>query len=337
VTHVLICPDKFKGSATAQVVADALAEGILSVGPHTVETLPLADGGDGTLAVLLAAAGVIARTALVTGPDGNPVAAQWGLLPNGTAIVEMAQASGLALLQGQLRPMDATTAGTGELILRAAREGATRCIVAVGGSATTDGGLGALDVLGWSLQGLEVVVACDVTTTFVDAAAVFGPQKGADPVQVRLLTERLERLAERYLHEQSVDVRTVPGGGAAGGLAGGLVALGATIVPGFDFIATELGLDAALDRASVVITGEGRFDHTSFLGKPAGGVIKRCRSRSLPVSVVCGAADMHDPDVHAAGVRIDQLIDHTADVQIAINDPLPVLRHIGMLLARSWA
>jgi glycerate 2-kinase len=338
VAHVLICPDKFKGSATAQAVAEAVAAGIRDVGTHTTELLPLADGGDGTLAVLMAAAGAQVRQAVVTGPDGKPVTAEWGLLSNGTAIVEMAQASGLALLGGQLRPLDATTAGTGELIRLAADVGATRCIVAVGGSATTDGGLGALDTLAWSLHGLEVVVACDVTTTFVDAASVFGPQKGANPDQVVVLTQRLEHLADRYLHELSVDVRTIPGSGAAGGLAGGLVALGATIVPGFAFIAAELGLDAALDRASVVITGEGRFDHTSFLGKPVGGVIERCRARNMPVSVVCGVADLDDPQVQAArvaGVRIEQVVNRAPDLASAISDPLPLLRRIGTLLAQA--
>ena len=160
------------------------AAGIL----NTVE-LPLADGGEGTLDALLAACGGQAFQARVTGPDGEQTAARWGLLPDGVAVVEMAQASGLALVRGRNDPLTATTRGTGELIAIAATSGATSAIVGVGGSATVDGGRGALEELGWKLP-LPVVVACDVATHFLDAARVFGPQKGADPAAVGVLTRR---------------------------------------------------------------------------------------------------------------------------------------------------
>jgi len=143
-----------------------------------------------------------------------------------------------------------------------------------GGSASTDGGLAALEVLGWSLAGLDVTVACDVETVFVDAAKVFGPQKGASDAQVGLLGRRLELLAQQYQARTGVDVRGLPGGGAAGGLAGGLVAIGARLEPGFDVVANAAGLDAALDRADLVVTGEGRLDATSFGGKVVGQVLE---------------------------------------------------------------
>jgi glycerate 2-kinase len=336
--RVLICPDKFKGSATADEVASAIADGLRSevAKDFTVKSLPLADGGDGTLDVLAQQAGSRVFTTDVTGPLGDRVTAQWGMLADGTAIVEMAKASGLALVTGPLRACDATTFGTGELIMHAIRAGATRCIVAVGGSATTDGGLGALEALEWSLHGLPVVVASDVTTTFVDAASVFGPQKGASPEEVTALVQRLEQLADRYEHKLSVDVRCVPRSGAAGGLAGGLYAIGAELVSGFDMVAELVGLDDHLDWADLVITGEGRFDATSFLGKPVGGIIARCGERSLPVVVVCGSSDSAaDCEAAKRAAAIHQLIDLQPDAEIAIAHPGPLLQELGRRIGRS--
>ncbi len=340
--RVLICPDKFKGSATAQTVADALAAGIRldTDQHHEIHTLPLADGGDGTLEVLMVRPGSSLYTSTVTGPLGDPVVAEWGMLPDGTAVVEMAKASGLTLVSGDLRAVDATTYGTGELILEAVRAGARRCIVAVGGSATTDGGLGALDALSWSSHGMDVVVASDVTTRFVDAAAVFGPQKGASPSDVALLTERLESLAERYVRELSVDVRNVLRSGAAGGLAGGLHALGASLVGGFEMVAELVGLDAALSSADLVITGEGQFDATSFLGKPVGGILERCAGTEQPVVVVCGRSDSSGLKALnglslTSAPTVYQLIDLTDDVQLAISQPAPLLTRIGRQIAHD--
>jgi glycerate 2-kinase len=324
--RVLICPDKFKGSATAFEVGTAVRSGLRAAGVTESTVLPLADGGDGTLTVLLEHAGVAPRRDTVTGPHGRPVDAQWGLLPDGTAIIEMAQASGLALMGSSLDPIGATTRGTGELMLLAARAGATRCIVAVGGSATTDGGLGALDALEWSLHGMDVVVATDVTTLFVDAATVFGPQKGADAAQVSVLTARLEALADRFVDERGVNVRTVPGSGAAGGLAGGLFALGASIVGGFEMVANQVGLDDALMVCTQVITGEGRLDATSFVGKPVGEVTLLATRLGIPLHVVCGAAELITDDRFAS---VHQLIDEAPSVDEAIRNPLPYLERIG--------
>lgn len=270
----LACPDKFRGTLTAAEAADAMAAGLAAAGFAEVRRLPLADGGEGTLDALVAARGGSIRTAQVTGPLGEPVEAEWALLPDGTAVVEMARASGLDLVAGRNDPLRASTRGTGELIAAAARAGARRIIVGVGGSATTDGGLGAVDALGWSLGGLDVTVACDVATKFLDAATVYAPQKGATEAQVSLLTRRLRRLAEEYERRTGVDVTELEGGGAAGGLAGGLAAIGATLEPGFEVVAQAAGLEDALEDVDLVVTGEGKLDPTSFEGKVVGGVLE---------------------------------------------------------------
>jgi glycerate 2-kinase len=285
-TRAICCPDKFRSTLTAAAAAEAMASGLRDAGIEDTRTCPLADGGEGTLDALLAALGGERRSARVTGPLGDPVEADWGLLPDGTAVVEMAQASGLALTGGANDPIAATTRGTGELIALAARSGARNILVGVGGSATTDGGRGALEALGWTLPA-PVTVACDVETRFLNAAGVYGPQKGAAPEEVELLTERLARLAETYRERAGVDVRLVPGSGAAGGLAGGLAALGAELRPGFEVVAEAVGFQNALAGADLVLTGEGRFDSTSLAGKVVGGVLAAVPGRVRCV-VICG-------------------------------------------------
>ena len=272
-THAVVCPDKFRGSLSASAAAAAMAEGLRRGGIDAVTAVPLADGGEGTLDALLDAVGGSRRTVLVTGPLGEPVQAEWAVLRGGVAVVEMARASGLALVEGRNDPLRASSRGTGELIAAAARSGARRIIVGVGGSASTDGGLGAVDALAWSLPAIEVTVACDVTTPFLDAARVYGPQKGASNAQISLLGRRLQRLAEEYESRTGVDVRAIEGGGAAGGLAGALGALGAKLERGFDVVASAAGLGDALEGAALVVTGEGKLDSTSLVGKVVGGVL----------------------------------------------------------------
>ena len=247
---------------------------------RAVGALPLADGGEGTLDAL----GGANRTTVVAGPLGGPVEAGWRL-EGGVAVIEAARASGLSLAGGAKRndPVNATTRGTGELISAALAAGAREVIVAVGGSATTDGGLGAVEALGDEPFRVPVRVACDVQTLFVDAAAVFAPQKGASPAQVEQLSQRLAELARRY-----GAAAALPASGAAGGLAGGLAYLGAELVPGFDLVAAHAGLEAALERVELVVTGEGRLDRTSFEGKVVGGVIAACRRRGVPAVVIAG-------------------------------------------------
>ncbi len=285
--RALCAPDKFRGTLSAPEAAAALAAGARAAGVEHAVELPLADGGEGTLDALLAARGGERRTASVTGPLGGTVEAAWGLLPDGTAVVELAQASGLALVAGRNDPVAATTRGVGELILVAAAAGARAVLLGVGGSATTDGGLGAAEALGWRLP-LPVVVACDVATPFLEAARVYGPQKGASPEQVELLGRRLASLAARYRAATGIDVTALPGGGAAGGSAGGLAALGAELRPGFAVVARAAGFEAELARADAVLTGEGRLDGTSLAGKVVGEVLRAAEQRGMPAGVVAG-------------------------------------------------
>lgn len=287
--RVVAAVDKFRGTASAAEVAAAIGHACWELGHDCVE-FALADGGEGLLDVL----GGANRTTTVTGPLGDTVDAPWRL-HRGTAVIEMALASGLMLAGGAAGndPMTASTVGTGQLIDAAVTAGAKRIIVGLGGSATTDGGLGAIEAIPSlpRLKAVELLIACDVTTRFVDAAAVFGPQKGATPAQVRMLTNRLEQLADRYRRDLGVDVRELDGSGAAGGLAGALAAAGGRIVPGFELVADELDLDDALEGADLVITGEGHLDAQSFAGKVVGGVSELGRARGIEVVAIVGIAD----------------------------------------------
>lgn len=286
---VVAAVDKFRDSATAAEVAAAIGHACWELDVECDE-IPLADGGDGLLDVL----GGPNRTTVVTGPLGDPVEAAWRLHQR-TAVIEMARASGLTLAGGRdgNDPMGATTTGVGELIEQALTAGVDRIVVGLGGSATTDGGFGAIRAIParTRLRGVELLVGCDVTTRFTDAATVFGPQKGATPAQIAMLTGRLERLAQMYLDEYGVDVRELPGAGAAGGLAGGLAALGGRLVPGFELVADEVDLYDRVPGADLVITGEGHLDAQSFEGKVVGGVAELAAELGVDVLVVCGDAD----------------------------------------------
>jgi glycerate kinase len=290
VMRVVAAPDKLRGTASAAEVAGAIARAAERLG-WACDQVPLADGGEGTLAVL----GGANRSTVVTGPLGEPVEAAWRLQGR-TAVIEMAEASGLARAGGPHGndPVAASTAGTGELIVAALDAGATRVLVGVGGSATTDGGLAALRAMHplGRLKGVDLIVACDVRTGFVDAAEVFAPQKGATPAQVKLLRRRLERLVQVYLDEHGVDVRALPGAGAAGGLAGGLAAAGGRLVSGFELVADELELYDRLEGADLVITAEGFLDAQSFEGKVVGGVAELAGQAGVPV--VANAGEVFD-------------------------------------------
>jgi glycerate kinase len=284
--RVVAAPDKLRGTATARDAAAAMARAARDAGWRCDE-VPMADGGEGTLDAL----GGPNRTTVVTGPLGAPVDAPWRL-DGRTAVIEMARASGLELAGGAERndPVAASTQGTGELIAAALDAGATRVIIGVGGSASTDGGLAALRALHplGRLRGVELLVACDVRTGFVDAAAVFAPQKGATTAQVELLRRRLDRLAQVYLDEHGVDVRDLPGAGAAGGLAGGLAAAGARLVSGFDLVADEVQLDERIEGADLVLTAEGFLDAQSFEGKVVGGVAALAAAATVPLVAIAG-------------------------------------------------
>ena len=283
-----MAPDKFRGTASAPQAVAALTAGLQALG-HEAIACPLADGGEGLLEVL----GGAHRITTVTGPLGDPVEAAWRFVGR-SAVIEMALASGLGLVGGAEHndAVAASTFGTGELLSAALEAGAKKIVVGLGGSATTDGGLGALRALEplHRLRGVELNVACDVGVRFVQAAQILGPQKGATPSQVKLLERRLERLLQVYENDYGVQVGDLVGGGAAGGLAGGLACLGASLLSGFDLVSDYLGLDELIESADLVITGEGFLDAESFEGKVVGGVTDLANQLDVPVVAVVGEA-----------------------------------------------
>ncbi|HEY2637179.1 MAG TPA: glycerate kinase [Solirubrobacteraceae bacterium] len=308
--RLLVAPDSFKGTLSAPEVAAALVRGAASAGA-TTQALPIADGGEGTLDALAAALDASLRSADVEDPLGRPITARWALA-GATAIVEMAEASGLGrVAEGERDAWAASTRGTGQLLLAAARSGAQEILVGVGGSATTDGGLGAVRAVeeGGGLGEARVVVLCDVSTPFERAAEVFAPQKGAGPDQVEALTQRLHEIAAGYFR----DPRGNPMTGAAGGLSGGLwAALGARLEPGARFVLDRVGFDAALAGAAAVLTGEGRLDAQTLQGKAAGEVAVRGRRAGVPVHAVVGANALEEAEAERLGlasVRVAGTVD----------------------------
>jgi glycerate 2-kinase len=285
---VLVAPDSFKGTFTAAAVAEAVGDGLREAG-RPVDLCPVADGGEGTLEALRPVFGGELRSVRVHGPLGRPLDASFLLSDDGrTAIVETAAASGLGLVARRLRdPFAASTAGTGVLIAAAAAAGARTVLLGVGGSATTDGGVGAVDAIesAGGLGEARLIVLCDVRTPFEDAARVFGPQKGADPDGVKRLTARLHRQARRMAR----DPRGIEMTGAAGGLSGGLwAAFGAELVGGAAFVLDAVEFDRRMREARAVITGEGRLDQQSLVGKLVSEIATRARQRGVPCDAVCG-------------------------------------------------
>jgi len=359
--RVVLAPDSFKGSATATEVAAALADGWRSRRPgDDVVTLPIADGGEGTLDVFAAAVpGARRRTLRVTGPDGRWHDGEWLALPGGAAVVELARVSGLPLMRAA-DPLGAQTIGVGQALAAALADGTREILVALGGSASTDGGTGALTALGArfldaggaalppgggslvrlatvDLTGLAAVppggVRClvDVDAPLVGhagAAAVFGPQKGASPDDIVRLDQGLRRLAGLLGGAPGS-----PGAGAAGGTAYGLAAAwGAELVPGVATIAEVAGLPAAVADADWLITGEGRFDRTSLSGKVVGGVVALARAAGVPVLVAAGQIDAPRPEGVVAAVALAAL---AGGAEPAIADPHRWLHAAGAHLAEA--
>jgi glycerate kinase len=294
---ILVAPDSFKGTISAADVAHAVAAGLEAAGAE-VDRCPIADGGEGTLAALAPPLGAELRAATVADPLGREIQAAFAVSASrrGHApvigIVETAAASGLSLLaESERDAIAATSFGTGQLILAAVDAGAELVYVGVGGSATTDGGAGAIRAIreAGGLRGARLVVLCDVRTGYEDAARVFGPQKGASESDVRKLTKRLHRLARAFAR----DPRGVPMTGAAGGLSGGLWAqFAAELVPGAAFILDAIGFDSRLRAARAVITGEGKLDAQSLAGKAAAEVATRARQTGVPCFAVVGRSEL---------------------------------------------
>ena len=319
----LVAPDSFKGTFSAAAVAEAMARGVSSTGagsssPPVIDQCPVADGGEGTAEVLMKALGGRYVAAAASDPLGRRFEAGFVLLGDErTAVVETATASGLTLVsEGERDAVAASTAGTGELIVAAARAGATRILLAVGGTATSDGGRGAIRTIesGGGLHEAELIILADVETAFEDAAIVFGPQKGASPADVELLTDRLVETADGLPRSPLGMARL----GAGGGIAGGLWASsGAEVVSGADYVLETIDFDRRLSRAECVLVGEGQLDHQSLGGKIVGNILERAKQETVPCHAIVGRCQLSDEEIQQAGFASVQTASTLEEIEAA--------------------
>jgi glycerate 2-kinase len=359
--RVVVAPDKFKGSLTAREAADAIVSGLRDAWGDGFDAtvIPLADGGDGTVAAFLEN-GATPQHVRTVNATGAPVDVTYARLDS-TAIIETSSASGLAQLGSALAPRRATTYGTGLLIADALDRGAVRIVLGLGGSATTDGGAGALAALGvrflddraavlepspaalarvaWidvrgldpRLAGVSLEIACDVDNPLLGphgAAAVYGPQKGAGPDDVSFLDHVLKRLADVAATASGRDLRAIPGAGAAGGLGWGLATFaGGHLVRGFDVVAELAGLAEALQGAALCVTGEGRIDMQSLAGKVVTGVASFAHVAGVAVLAIGGTVeDAAERALRERGVACIALVDDLADRERAMRDAPALIR-----------
>ncbi|MFI9154394.1 glycerate kinase [Streptomyces sp. NPDC053367] len=371
--RVLVAADKFKGSLTAVQVAERVTAGLRRVVPGLeVEALPVADGGDGTVAAAVAA-GFERRVVRVSGPLGDEVTAAFALR-EGTAVVEMAEASGLQRLpEGVFAPLTASTYGSGELLRAALDAGARTIVFGVGGSATTDGGAGMLAALGARfldasgepvppgggglaslasadlsgldprLDGVELVLASDVDNPLTGpkgAPAVYGPQKGASPQDVATLDAALAHFAEVLegaVGTEAAEFAQAPGAGAAGGVGYGAMLVGARFRPGIEVMLDVLGFAPALERATLVITGEGSLDEQTLHGKAPAGVAAAARAADKEVVAVCGRLALAPEALGRAGIRrAYPLTEVEPDVAKCIAEAGPILETVAESIARDF-
>ena len=369
--RVVVASDKFKGTLTSAEVADAVGAGVRRACPGaTVHAVPVADGGDGTLAAAVAA-GYTLVPVVASGPTGEPVRSGYARQGD-TAVVELADVSGLVRLPGgRPAPLTATSYGVGELIAAAVDAGCTRIVLGIGGSASTDGGAGLVQalmtkhptttagvaeqgiacsptpkVVAARLRGARVVVACDVDNPLTGprgAAAVYGPQKGATPEQVAELDARLGRWADLVAEQTGADLRDTPGAGAAGGVGfAALALLGAELRPGIDLVLEMVRFREQLDGADLVVTGEGARDEQTLHGKAVVGVAAATRAlgsrtpggSGIPVVAVCGVNGLSPDQLREAGVSAAYaLTDVEPDVRRCIAEPRPLLEQLGERIA----
>lgn len=335
---ILLVPDSFKGTLSSRQVCQVMAGQLRRFFPQAqVKSIPVADGGEGSVEAFLAAAGGERRMLTVTGPFGEPVEAFYGILGDGrTAVIEMAACAGLPLAEGRLNPERATTYGVGELLLAAKEAGCTKAILGLGGSCTNDGGAGAAAALGakftradgtafiptggtlgeiaaldvspvaQALQGMELTAMCDIDNPLygeAGAAAVFAPQKGADAAMVARLDAGLRHLGQVSARCLGRDFSHLPGAGAAGGLGFGMAAFcGAQLRMGIDAVLDAVGFDSLLPGTDVVFTGEGKIDSQSARGKVVSGVAARCRKAGVPVVAVVGQIDQGFEEMYQQGL-----------------------------------
>jgi glycerate 2-kinase len=336
---VVIASDSFKGCCTSMEAADSFEKGILKVCPNAkIVKIPVADGGEGTVHALVSGLGGRFRQIDVTGPLGEKVSAQYGIIDETIAVMEMSAASGLTLVPSDKRnPLNTTSFGTGEMIRDALRIGCKKIFIGIGGSATNDGGLGMAQALGISftnkdgkelgfggielgelekidltridrhLSDCEIITLCDVSNPLcgkTGASYVYGPQKGASDSDVSFLDENLKHFAEVIKKHTDKDVINVPGAGAAGGLGAGLMAFcNAALKPGIETILDFVHLETHLEHADLVITGEGKIDGQSAFGKVPVGVAKMAKKYSVPVVAIVGSIGEGAEAVYANGIH----------------------------------
>ena len=337
---IILAPDSFKGNLTSLEVAIAFEKGIKRVLPRAnCIKIPMADGGEGTVQSLIDGIGGEIIRKRVIGPIGQKVFARYGLLSNGTAVIEMAEASGLPLVTTrQKNPAKTTTFGTGELIIDAINKGAKKIIIGIGGSATNDGGVGMAQALGVRfldskdkeikqhgsggmlkkivkidtretnkvLKNINIIVACDVDNPLcgrLGASYIFGPQKGATPAMVRVLDDNLKHLAKIIKQSLKKDISKLKGAGAAGGLGAGLVAFAkAKMKSGVDIVIDATNLERHMKNTNLVITGEGRVDSQTAYGKTPSGVAKSARKHGIPTLVIGGGITDDAKDIFSHGI-----------------------------------
>ncbi|WP_156758374.1 glycerate kinase [Actinokineospora pegani] len=341
---VVIAPDGFGGTLTAPQAAAAIAEGWARGAPgHRLRLCPLADGGPGFVPVLHSALGGSLERRQVTGPLGHPVEAVW-LRVGDTAYLESAEAAGLHLVPAHQRPgvcETTTTRGVGELVAAAVAAGAREVVVGLGGSATTDGGAGAVAALaGVDLSGVRLVAAADVENPLLGphgSAAVFGPQKGADAAAVDRLERRLAGWADELAARTGRDPRGRPGAGAAGGLGFALLALGARTTSGAAMVSKATGLREAVSGAGLAVTGEGSFDWQSLRGKLVTAVAAAAAERGVPCVVLAGQVAVGRKQAASVGVEeAHAAAEHAGSVEAALADPAGTLSALAEDVARQW-
>lgn len=373
---ILLVPDSFKGTLSSRQVCQVMAGQLRRFFPQAqVKSIPVADGGEGSVEAFLAAAGGERRTRTVTGPFGEPVEAFYGILGDGrTAVIEMAACAGLPLAEGRLNPERATTYGVGELLLAAKEAGCTKAILGLGGSCTNDGGVGAAAALGakftradgaafiptggtlgeiaaldvspvaQALQGMELTAMCDIDNPLygeAGAAAVFAPQKGADAAMVARLDAGLRHLGQVSARCLGRDFSHLPGAGAAGGLGFGMAAFcGAQLRMGIDAVLDAVGFDSLLPGTDVVFTGEGKIDSQSARGKVVSGVAARCRKAGVPVVAVVGQIGQGFEEMYQQGLTavfsINRAAQPFAESRLHAGENLALtMENIARLLAAS--
>lgn len=373
---ILLVPDSFKGTLSSRQVCQVMAGQLRRFFPQAqVKSIPVADGGEGSVEAFLAAAGGERRTRTVTGPFGEPVEAFYGILGDGrTAVIEMAACAGLPLAEGRLNPERATTYGVGELLLAAKEAGCTKAILGLGGSCTNDGGAGAAAALGakftradgaafvptggtlgeiaaldvspvaQALQGMELTAMCDIDNPLygdAGAAAVFAPQKGADAAMVARLDAGLRHLGQVAARCLGRDFSHLPGAGAAGGLGFGMAAFcGAQLRMGIDAVLDAVGFDSLLPGTDMVFTGEGKIDSQSARGKVVSGVAARCRKAGVPVVAVVGQIGQGFEEMYQQGLTavfsINRAAQPFAESRFHAGENLALtMENIARLLAAS--